>query len=72
MYPRKRNKSGVFKQISEWDISALTTVSIARCSAEIMKATAVPKFTSLAIQYSTSYNYANTENLRPNYNQTKG
>ena len=26
----------------------LTAVSIARCSAEIMKATAIPKFTSLA------------------------
>ena len=42
------DKSGVFKQIPEWDISALTTVYIARCSAEIMKATAIPKFTSLA------------------------
>ena len=45
---RMQQKSGVFKQISEWDISVLTTVSIARCSTEIMKATAIPKFTSLA------------------------
>ena len=29
-------------------MSVLTTVSIARCSAEIMKSTATPKFTSLA------------------------
>ena len=32
---QKRKKLGVFNQISEWGMSMLATVSIARCLAEI-------------------------------------
>ena len=45
------------------------TVSIARCSAEIVKATAIPKFTSLATILHILQLYANTGNLIPSYNQ---
>ena len=55
----RRSSQGVLKQIPEWDVSMLPTASIARCSAEVMLVTDIPKFTSLAV---IPYACANTAN----------